>query len=172
MKELETKHLLLRKFKSDDCNRIFECWASDSEVTKYLTWFQHKSADETRLILNSWLEEYKRNDCYRFGIELKDSHQLIGMIDVVDYIDGCPEIGYVLGKDYWNNGYMTEAFAAVVKYLFEEEFKCIHIRADERNIGSNKVIRKNGFEFVEKKIEPCSRFKPELVTVNYYVRYH
>ena len=94
------------------------------------------------------------------------------MIDVADYIDGCPEIGYVLGKDYWNNGYMTVAFAAVVKYLFEEEFKCIHIRADEHNIGSNKVIRKNGFEFVEKKIEPCSQFKSELVAVNYYVRYH
>ena len=94
------------------------------------------------------------------------------MIDVVDYIDGCPGIGYVLRKDYWNNGYMTVAFAAVVKYLFEEEFKCIHIRADEHNIGSNKVIRKNGFEFVEKKIEPCSQFKSELVAVNYYFRYH
>ena len=67
---------------------------------------------------------------------------------------------------------MTVAFAAVIQYLFEKEFKFIHIRADECNTGSNKVIRKNGFEFVEKKIEPCSQFKSELVTVNYYVRYH
>ena len=170
MRELETERLFLRKLKSDDCNRIFECWAKDEEVTKYLTWFPHKDVEETGKILDSWLEEYHHSDCYRFGIELKDDHQLIGMLDVVSYIDGCPEIGYVLGKEYWNRGYMTEAFAKVIQYLFEEGFKSIHIRADERNIGSNKVIRKNGFEFVEKKSEPCSRFKSEIVTVNYYIK--
>ena len=170
MKELETERLILRKLRSEDCDRIFSCWANDEEVTRYLTWFPHRSPVETRTVLDRWLEEYNQSDCYRFGIELKESQQLIGMLDVVDYRDGNPEIGYVLGRAYWNQGYMTEAFAAVVQYLFEEGFSCIHIRADERNIGSNAVIRKNGFEFIKKETGPCSPCKPELVTLNHYVR--
>ena len=31
-----------------------------------------------------------------YGIELKNNHELIGMIDVVNFKDGCPEIGYNL----------------------------------------------------------------------------
>lgn len=168
MKELETERLILRKLRSDDCDRIFSCWANDEVVTRYLTWLPHESVDVTRKILNSWLEEYSRSDCYRFGIELKESRQLIGMLDVVEYINGNPEIGYVLGREYWNHGYMTEAFAAVIQYLFEEGFYCIYIRADERNIGSNAVIKKNSFEFVKKETIPCSACKPELVTLNKY----
>ena len=168
MRELETKRLILRKLRSDDRERIFSCWASDEEVTRYLTWLPHKSEEETGEILNAWLEEYARDDCFRFGIELKEGQLLIGMLDVVDYIGGNPEIGYVLGREYWNRGYMTEALGAAIRYLFEEGFDCIYIRADERNIASNAVIRKNGFEFIKKETGPCSRFKPEPVTCNYY----
>ena len=43
-KVLTTERLVLRPFRADDAEAMFNNWASDPEVTKYLTWTPHKSA--------------------------------------------------------------------------------------------------------------------------------
>ena len=64
---------------------------------------------------------------------------------------------------------MTEACKVFVNYLFELGHHKVLIRADERNIGSNKVIEKCGFVFTHKEfIEHRSEFRPESATVNWY----
>ena len=121
-------------------------------------------------ILDQWLEEYKQENCYRLGIVLKENNKLIGMIDVVGYKEDQPVVGYVLNQNYWGHGYMTEAFSGVIGYLKEQRFHKIYIEADQRNIGSNRVIQKNGFTFTHQETKPCSSFKPNLITVNWYER--
>lgn len=98
--ELSTERLVLRKLIIDDVNSIFNNWASDLEVTKYLTWNAHKSIDDTKQILDIWLNEYKNPKSVRFGIVLKENNELIGAIDVVGYIDNNPVIGYCLSRKY------------------------------------------------------------------------
>ena len=95
----------------------------------------------------------------------KDNNELIGMIDVVRFHDGAPEIGYNLSRKYWNQGYMTRALGLLCDRLFEDGFKTILIEAMEDNIGSNRVIQKNGFEYTgnRKMIH-----KGQEVTVNSY----
>ena len=166
--ELSTERLVLRKLVIDDVNSIFNNWANDPEVTKYMTWKAHKSIEETKQILDIWLNEYKEPKTIRYGIVLKENNELIGAIDVVDYIDNNPEIGYCLSRKYWNKGYMTEACKAVVEYLFAIGYKTLLIEADERNIGSNRVIEKVGFKYTNKETKPCSSFKPDIITVNWY----
>ena len=166
--ELSTERLVLRKLVIDDVNSIFNNWANDPEVTKYMTWEAHKSIEETKQILDIWLKEYKNPKTIRYGIVLKENNELIGAIDVVDYIDNNPEIGYCLSRKYWNKGYMTEACKAVVEYLFAIGYKTILIEADERNIGSNRVIEKVGFKYTNKETKLCSSFKPDVITVNWY----
>ena len=168
--ELSTERLVLRKLTSEDANSIYNNWANDPEVTKYMTWNAHKSIEETKQILDIWLNEYKEPKTIRYGVVLKENNELIGAIDVVDYIDNNPEIGYCLSRKYWNKGYMTEACKAVVEYLFAIGYKTILIEADERNIGSNRVIKKCGFEFTHKETKQCSSLKPEVITVNWYRR--
>lgn len=170
MKEFDSERLHFRRIRAEDSRRIFDCWASDDEVTKYVTWPTHQNVETTAYVVDMWLKEYDDPGCHRFGIELKETGELIGMIDVVDYIDGKPEVGYVLGRAYWGKGYMTEALRAVTDYLFSEGYDTVLIEADERNIGSNSVIRKNGFVFTHQETRPCSSFKPELVTVNWYIK--
>lgn len=170
MIDIYTNRLHLRQITRKDCEQIFSCWASDKEVTKYLTWHAHQNIETTMQVIDYWLNQYKKNNCYRYGIELRDTNKLIGMIDVVNYINNDPVIGYVLGKAYWNNGYMTEALKAVVNKLFCDGYSRILIEADEKNIGSNSVIRKNGFKFMKKETKQCSKLKPETVTTNWYVK--
>ncbi len=166
---MKTERLILRNLQSQDLESIYE-WTSDKQVTQYLTWPTHQNKETTKTILNQWLEEYKQEKCYRLGIVLKEENKLIGMIDVVGYKENQPVIGYVLNQKYWLHGYMSEGFKAVIEDLKEKGYHKIYIEADQRNIGSNRVIEKNGFTFTHQETRPCSSFKPELVTVNWYER--
>ena len=85
------------------------------------------------------------------------------------YIDDSPEIGYCLSRKYWNQGLMTEACKAFIKYLFDIGFTKVLIKAVVENIGSNRVIEKCGFKFTHQEhLEHQSPFKPNPVTLNCY----
>lgn len=168
MKELETQRLILRPITQNDINAIFHNWANDPDVEKYVTWNAHKSISDAQEVMNYWLDEYKKDNCYRYGIEHKEDHVLIGMIDVVDFHQGNFEIGSCLGKKYWNRGYMSETLQAVLQELFSAEYNTIIIEAVKENIGSNRVIQKAGFIFVESRKTELSKIKPEIITTNSY----
>ena len=168
MKELETERLLLRRIRREDAQRIYDCWASAPEVTRYLTWQPHASVAVTEAIVARWLADYGKPDTYRYGIELRETGELIGMIDVVGYHHGNPVIGYCSGRAYWGNGYMTEALKALCAALFEAGYSMIRIEAVRENIGSNRVIQKAGFRLANSREQPMSEGKPELVTINSY----
>lgn len=165
---IETNRLILRKLTISDAEEMFFGWCSDSEVTKYVTWEPHNNVEETRSLLEMWIKEYENPNTHRYGIALKDSGKLIGAIDVVEYEDNNPVIGYTLSRHYWNNGYMTEACKAFMEYLFSLGYRRILIEADSRNIGSNRVIEKCGFKLTHQEKRQLSEVKQEMITVNCY----
>lgn len=166
---LVTEHLILRKPKFSDVKPMFINWASDPEVTKYLTWPPHNNIEVTRNVVKRWLDEEKDPKTIRFIITIKGSDEPFGSIDVVGYHDGIPEIGYCLAKKHWGKGYMTEACKALINYLFDKGFNKVLICAETENIGSNRVIEKCGFKFVETvHREEASPFKQYPIDLNYY----
>ena len=168
MRELETARLRLRRLRDTDAERIFTCWASDPEVTRFLTWTPHENPDVTRLILRRWLADYEKPEVFRYGMERKAEGALIGMIDVVGSRDGIPYIGYCSGKAYWNQGYMTEALRAVVRELLDSGYTAVGIEAAAENIASNRVIQKAGFCLIGTR-EPAEREKkPWISRINTY----
>ena len=167
---LETDRLILRPFKLDDAQEMFDNWASDPEVTKFLSFLPHQNIDVTKAIIKEWVEEYKNNPkTFRYASVLKSSGALIGAIDVVGFHDDIPEIGYCLSRKYWNNGYMTEACQALIKYLFTVGYRKIVIAANKDNLASIKVIEKCGFTFTHQETRsPISRFKDGTAVINHY----
>ena len=165
---LETERLILRPLKLEDADRIYECWASDPQVTEYLTWGPHSSVEVTRQLVDLWVRAYRDPGTVRYGITLKDGGDLIGMIDVVTWHSGVPELGYVLGRAYWSQGYMTEACRAVTEYLFKRGCPSVLIEAHTDNVPSNIVAEKCGFTFIGSQQKQCSPMKPWMVTVNWY----
>ncbi len=166
---LETDRLRLRPFRLDDAEAMFSRWASDDEVTKYLTWPTHTDLEQTKAILARWVAEYEQPERLNFAIELKEEgNKLIGGIDVVHYDEGMPVIGYNLSRAYWGRGIMTEACRRVLDYLFSQGFEAVKIDAIAENIGSNRVIRKCGGELVKTETEHL-KLKDKDVTVNRYI---
>ena len=169
LERIETNRLVLRKIKRSDTPYVFSNWANDAEVTKYMTWLPHESVKITEIIMDKWMKDYENPLTQRYVITIKGNDEPIGMIDVVDYINDNPEIGYCLSRKHWNKGYMSEACKAFIDYLISLGYKEIHIRADIRNIGSNRVINKCGFKFTHQETGPCSSLKPEIITLNNYI---
>ena len=55
---LETPRLILRRAEPADAPAMFRNWATDPEVTKYLTWPPHGNIAITRSLLERWSAEY------------------------------------------------------------------------------------------------------------------
>ena len=129
--ELETGRLLLRRLTMDDSEMMFNNWASDPEVTRYLRWNAHRSWGETAETLNEWEKHYDDPAFYQWGITDRHTGVLFGSISLfpapalktgwhlnTERLGPAWEVGYALGRKWWNNGYMTEALCAVRDYWF------------------------------------------------------
>lgn len=144
---LTTPRLTLRPFALDDAEDMYTNWASDPEVTKFLTWPTHQSIAVSKWVLNDWVPHYGEADYYHWAITL-DSHA-IGSIAVVNHDDlvGKAHIGYALSRKMWHQGIMSEALQAVMDFLFDEVgYQRIEARHDPRNPHSGGVMRKCGMK--------------------------
>ena len=149
-KRYETERLILRPFVESDAQSVFENWASDDEVTKYLTWPTHSSVEVSRWYVNYCIQEYSKTSSYQWGIELKSTHELIGNISVVSSIDEleCMELGWVIGRKYWGKGYTPEAATKVLDILFDEVgANCVYAGHDVNNQNSGRVMQKIGMKY-------------------------
>ncbi len=148
---LETKRLILRRFDLSDAEDAYHNWASDAEVTKFLTWPTHENIEATKGYMQFNVDNYEKDIAfYSWGIELKEIGQVIGGIGVVNINERAESvhIGYCIGKNYWNKGIMSEAFLAVIPYLFEVVgANRIDSRHDPRNPYSGKVMEKCGLTY-------------------------
>lgn len=147
---LVTNRLILRKFKIDDAQNMFGNWASNPNVTKYLTWPPHDNVETTKLIINEWINEYSAENFYQWAIEIKEIGEPIGSISVVRINEAVNEveIGYCIGEKYWRKGYTSEAFKKVIEFLFDEVgANRICAKHDTDNPNSGRVMVKCGLEY-------------------------
>jgi len=147
---LETERLILRPFSMDDAQDVFLI-ARDSIVTKYLTWHPHTDISQTEKVVK---EIYMSRPGF-YAIELKSEGKCIGCID----IRVCEEhdkasFGYMLNRNYWNKGYMTEALQAIIDLAFSKlrlnRIESTHLVGNE---GSGRVMQKCGMKYEGKGLQ-------------------
>ena len=147
---METSRLILRRAIREDAEPMFRNWASDPEVTKYLTWPTHDSDAVSERVLGSWIREYEKENYYQWMIVLKEMGEPIGTISVVrqNELVQEAEIGYCIGRNWWHKGIVSEALRAVMDFLFTEVgMNRIAARHDPNNPHSGGVMRKCGMKY-------------------------
>ena len=166
----ETERLKIRLFNENDVDDLYE-YCSDDEVTKYLSFPTYTKKQDAIDRINYCIERYEKLDApILWAIEYKEEQKLIGGIDFVkwDEANNKAEIGYLLSRKYWNKGIMTEALAVILKFGFEKMgLNRIQIICDERNIGSSRVMEKNGLKY-EGTLRQERFEKGEYVNMKYY----
>lgn len=144
---LKTKRLVLRPFAEKDLNDFFE-YAKVEGVGYMAGWDAHKNIAETKEVLQMFIKG-------KNTLAIEKDGKVIGSIGIDTYdeenipmigVAKSREIGFVLSKDYWGQGIMTEACHAVLEYLFTVvELDCVICGYWEINTGSKRVQEKLGF---------------------------
>ena len=147
---IETPRLILRQARLQDAEPMFRNWASDPEVTKYLTWPTHQSVAVSETVIGSWLQAYEKENYYQWMIVLKELGEPVGSISAVRQNERTEEaeIGYCIGSRWWHRGITTEALQAVIDFLFGEVgMNRVSARHDPNNPHSGGVMRKCGMKY-------------------------
>lgn len=149
-RKIETERLILRAFTINDVDAVFDNWANDDDICKYMRWTKHKSKEETKKIVSKWIDSYREKSHYRWAIVLKKSDEPMGAIGlfVVNENDLCGDVGYYVSKKYWGQGIMTEALKAVLAFAFDTVgFNRIETCHSVNNPASGRVMQKCGMTF-------------------------
>lgn len=162
---LETERLVLRRFTIEDAESMFNNWASDDEVTKFLTWPTHKSIEDSKKFINYCIDNYLDPSFYNWAMELKETHELVGNISIVHTNEETNNMifGWVIGRKYWGNGYAPEAAKKVFDVMFDEVgIDCMVALHDVNNPKSGRAMQKLGMKF-EGIIRHCNKNNQGIV---------
>lgn len=143
---IKTERLLLRKPVIDDAEEIFERYASDPEVTRYLGWPMHESVDDTRVFLEWSDAEWERWPAGPYLICSRTDGKTLGGTGLAFETPFRATTGYVLAKDAWGQGFATEALLAMKKIAPQLGVKRLYAMCYPEHAPSRHVLEKGGFE--------------------------
>jgi [ribosomal protein S5]-alanine N-acetyltransferase len=142
----ETSRLLLRLPTLNDAQAIFEKYAQDPLVTKYLSWRPHKNVSTTVNFLKRCMQCWEDETAFPWVIVRKDDQALLGMIEMrINQFRA--DFGYGIARQYWGNGFTTEAVKAIVEWaLAQKEIYRVWAVCDVENAASARVLEKAGLQ--------------------------
>jgi len=141
---IQTERLLLRKACREDAPAIFNAYAQNPEVTRYMTWKPHNNIQETEQFLSACEELWRSGKDFAYAVTLKENKALIGMF-AVHPMNLKIEVGYGMARSFWGKGYMTEVLRAVIDWAWAQpDIFRVQAICDVENIGSARVMEKAG----------------------------
>ncbi len=142
---LETARCVLEPPRMSDAHAVLAGWARDEEATRYLLWSPHTGMDVTLLVLaqmaHAWTEEAPSRP---WVIRVRGDHKPIGMI-AAEVEQHRVQLGYVLARSAWGQGYMTEIVSELTTRALEAGFARVEGLVHPENRGSLRVLEKAGF---------------------------
>jgi len=150
---LYTERLILRSFTLEDAADVRHL-IDDPDMASTTDEIEYPYEDGTAEEWIQWCyEAFEDGERTNFAVTLRTDGTLIGKVGLtfrihLPYNDA--ELGYWIGKPYWNCGYCTEAAKVVVAYGFREhDIESVYAYYFKRNPASGRVLQKIGMHFAE-----------------------
>ncbi len=146
---LETERLILRKMVLNDAEAVF-AYASNSDVSRYTLWETHRSIEDSRAFLEFATQKYENGGEPDWGIVYRGNGCLVGACGLVNWEaeHARAEVGFVLSREYWGRGLMSEAVRAILRFGFERmNLNRIEARCIAENAASARVMEKAGMVY-------------------------
>ena len=134
----ETERLILRRYKKEDLQDLFE-YLSDKDVVEYEP-YKTMTFDEAKENL-----EWRIGTDEMIAVELKSSHKMIGNVYLGKRDFDSLEMGYVFNRNYWGKGYAAESCKALIQRAFSNGIHRIYAECDPLNENSWKLLESLGF---------------------------
>lgn len=147
---LETERLILRRPRIDDAEDLFEV-TSDSQVTRTVTIETHQSLDDTHALLERIISRVPaESGRATWAVVLKENGKVVGTCGIFLDSDKAAraEAAYMLGRQYWGRGLITEALKAVLDFGFGTlGLNRIEALCMLDNPASARVMEKAGMQY-------------------------
>lgn len=142
--EMSTERLNLRPLCEADLNAVYE-YACNADNARYMLFYPKKSKEDLRQFLKAVEEEWKKEFPVFCEFAVILDNVIIGnfSIDFNEDRTEC-ELGWIVDKHYWGNGYATEAALALKKYVIQSGVQKLTACCDYRNAASARVMEKAG----------------------------
>jgi RimJ/RimL family protein N-acetyltransferase len=169
---LETERLIIREWELSD-REAYAAIAMNPEVRRF--YFDVPTREQVDATLDRLIEFYRRDGFGLLAVERKADGALLGDVGIVPVgmpIRGNPpvEIGWLLGKQYWGQGYAPEAAQAWLDYAFNDlNLAEVVAWTTVTNVPSQRVMQKLGMStspednFVHPKSPPGHPLGPHVL---------
>ena len=145
--ELKSDRLILRKFKENDAEKIYNSFINDESFLYYAN-KERRSFEQEKESLKGIEEKYNNKEYYNWLITLKNDI-VIGAINLnVDNYNESVEFNYAIDEKHQNKGYMTEALNVIKEFVINDlEANRFFGGCEINNIASKKVMEKCGLKY-------------------------
>jgi [ribosomal protein S5]-alanine N-acetyltransferase len=143
---VETPRLVLAAPTAADAELIFQRYASNDDVTRYLGWPRHRAVEDTQRFLAFSAVQWEREGAGPYLIWARADGQLLGSTGLGLEPGAQAITGYVLATDAWGKGYATEALSAVVEVATDIGVRRLYAVCHTQHRASWRVLEKCGFE--------------------------
>ncbi len=146
---LITARLVLRPFTLSDAPVVKEL-AGEWEIAETTANIPHPYEEGMAEVwISTHQESFDKGEAVTFAITLRTDARLVGAIGLrIIKAHRLAEMGYWVGRPYWNQGYCTEAAQAVLRYGFEVlDLNRVQARHMTHNPASGRVMQKLGMKY-------------------------
>ena len=145
MDVIETARLRLRAPQPADARVVFDRYAGDPRVTRFLGWPTHRTLADTETFLAFSAAEWARWPAGPYVIESLETGALLGGTGLGFETARQAATGYVLAVDAWGHGYATEALAAMRDLAGRLGVERLYALCHPQHRTSARVLEKCGF---------------------------
>jgi len=150
---IETKRLVLRRPRASDAQEVFDRYAGDPAVTRYLSWPTHRSLADTLAFLSWSDEEWARWPSGPYLVFAGGGEKLLGSTGLSYKNPQRAVTGYVFARDAWGRGFATEALDAMVELARQTGVERLEAICHVDHQVSANVLEKCGFQQEEVRRE-------------------
>lgn len=160
-----TARLVARIPRADDALAVFAAYASDPEVTRYLSWRAYDRVEPLAAFLREAVAHWEKGDGHlAWLLCLKGTDTPIGSIGMTLEGGGKAMFGYALGRKFWGHGLTAEALGYLVDWaLAQPTVYRAWAYCDVENTASVRVMEKAGMtrEGILRRWHICPTLGPE-----------
>jgi RimJ/RimL family protein N-acetyltransferase len=143
--KIETARLLLVRPTASDVEAIFQRYASDPDVTRYVAWPRHTSINDTEFFLKFSDHEWSRSPAGPYLARSRTDNSVLGSTGLAFESDTVASTGYVFAKDAWGHGYASEALRAIIDLARDLHVTRLYAICHTDHRASAHVLEKGGF---------------------------
>ena len=144
---LTSERLLLRPPSVEDAGAIYEGYARDPEVARFVIWTPHRSIRDTQEFLKHFVALVDGDESFPWVITLAADGSVIGAMHLRVH-PPWTEFGFNIERSHWNRGFGTEAVRAVIAFgLALQGIERVQATCHVENHASARVMEKAGMRW-------------------------